>query len=567
MRDLWFFLKLYKQHIGMMLLGILLAIITLLASMGLLALSGWFITASALAGLSLATAQTFNFFTPGAGVRGCSIIRTAGRYGERIINHNTTFQLLSKLRQWFFNHLIPLSLIQIRRYRRGDLLSRLVADIDALDQLYLRLVSPLIVAVIVSILLAVFLAFINLHMAVFGIVVLISWILLMPALFYCLGRKTGEQIGAKEASLRQQILDHFQSMTSNTIYGCNPSSRRRIQEAEQQLLTRQSTMAKIEGLSTFLFIASSGFASIGMLWLGAENMAQYNITGPQLVLSVFIMLASFEALMPLPGAFQFLSKTRTAAGRLKEVIDEPAVFFPLKEEPVVLTGDLHFEDLCFSYGHQTVLHDFSLHIPTGQHIALLGKTGCGKSTLSYLLTRALAPCSGSILMNGRILDSLTEKQLYGAITIVTQKTHVFSATLRDNLLIAAPKTSDLQLIRIMEKTGLLSLGGGQKTPPALLGSWIGQGGIALSGGELRRLSIARALLKPAPVLILDEPTEGLDIQSEETLLNQLLTDFRHSTIIMITHKHVLLGRMDRVYCLESGRAVLQTGINHSGNLQ
>ena len=142
MHDLWLFLKLYRRHKGLLTLGMLLAVVTLVASLGLLTLSGWFITATSIAGLSVVTAKAFNFFTPGAGVRGFSILRTASRYFERMVSHNATFHLLAWLREWFFSQLLPLSLVKVGRYRKGDLLNRLVADVDALDQLYLRLLSP-----------------------------------------------------------------------------------------------------------------------------------------------------------------------------------------------------------------------------------------------------------------------------------------------------------------------------------------------------------------------------------------------------------------------------------------
>ena len=180
----------------------------------------------------------------------------------------------------------------------------------------------------------------------------------------------------------------------------------------------------------------------------------------------------------------------------------------------------------------------------GQHIALLGKTGCGKSTLTRLLNRGLEPTQGAVLLDGRLVQSFTEKTLYRSITFVPQRTHVFSATLRDNLLLAAPGADDRQLMNVITKTGLDKLGAGSYQPRAsLLDTWVGQGGVMLSGGEQRRLAVARALLKPAPVLIMDEPTEGLDTQSEQSLIDVVLTAFKESTVIMITHKKLMLGKM------------------------
>ena len=219
MRDLWLFLKLYRRHTGMLLLGILLAIVTLAASLGLLALSGWFITASSIAGLTVVSAKLFNFFTPGAGVRGFSILRTASRYFERLVSHDATFRLLAWLRDWFFSKLTPLSLEQISRYRKGDLLNRLVSDVDALDQLYLRLLSPIISALMISLLLAAFLAWFSPVLALFSLTVMVTWILLMPLLFYKLGSKTGVSLGNKQRDLRQLVLDHLQGMAEGLIYG------------------------------------------------------------------------------------------------------------------------------------------------------------------------------------------------------------------------------------------------------------------------------------------------------------------------------------------------------------
>ena len=559
MRDLWLFLKLYRRHAGMLLLGMLLAVVTLAASLGLLALSGWFITATALAGLSVVTAKTFNFFTPGAGVRGFSILRTASRYFERLISHDATFRLLAWLREWFFSKLMPLSLARISRYRKGDLLNRLVADVDALDQLYLRLLSPLVSAVMLSLMLAGVISLFSVPLASFTLAVMMLWILLMPLLFYKLGQRTGESLGNKQRDLRQQVLDHLQGMAEGLIYGYSQKSRDQLHQTEQRMQQDQFDMARIEGLGSFLFIAGAGGSAVLMLWLASGEYQLQHISGPVMAMMVFAMLAGFEALMPLPAAFQFLSHTRQAAVRLREVIDEKPIAFVDKEEQFSFQGCVKFDDLSFSYPVQDgsehkVINNLCLDIAAGEHVALLGKTGCGKSTLIRLLNRGVEPSAGDVLLDGRLVQSFTEKTLYRSITFVPQRTHVFSATLRENLLLAAPNADDRQLQRVIAKTGLEKLGAGSCDDISqLLDLWIGQGGLALSGGEQRRLAAARALLKPAPVLVMDEPTEGLDTESEQALMRVVLSAFKDSTVIMITHKQVMLEQMDAVYLMDDGR--------------
>ncbi|WP_263078808.1 cysteine/glutathione ABC transporter ATP-binding protein/permease CydC [Endozoicomonas sp. Mp262] len=559
MRDLWLFLKLYGRHRLLLLLGILLAVVTLAASLGLLALSGWFITASSIAGLSVASAKLFNFFTPGAGVRGFSILRTASRYFERLVSHDATFRLLAWLREWFFSKLTPLSLGQISRYRKGDLLNRLVADVDALDQLYLRLLSPMVSAVMISVLLAAFLAWFSPVLALFSLMVMVSWILLMPVLFYRLGSKTGASLGNRQRDLRQQVLDHLQGMAEGLIYGYHHKSRSLLHKTEAAMQDDQQRMARLEGFGSFLFVGGAGCAAVGMLWLASGEYQLQHISGPVMALMVFAMLAGFEALMPLPGAFQFLSYTRQAAVRLREVIDEKPMVFPEQEERFNLKGHVRFEEVSFAYqqehpGKRQIVSNLCLDILPGEHVALLGKTGCGKSTLIRLLNRGVEPDSGDILLDGRLIQSFTEKTLYKSVTFIPQRTHVYSASFRDNLLLAAPDASDRQLVDVIIKTGLEKLGGGAYENTAdLLDLWVGHGGLSLSGGEQRRLAAARALLKPAPVLIMDEPTEGLDTDSEQALMRTVLKSFRDSAVIMITHKKVVLEQMDTIYQMDGGK--------------
>ena len=553
MRDLWSFLKLYRQHPGLLLLGIVLALVTLLASLGLLALSGWFITATALAGFSVVTANSFNFFTPGAGVRGFSITRTAARYAERLVSHDATFRLLSRLRSWFFGRLIPISRQQLGQYRHGELLDRLVADIDALDQLYLRLLSPLLAAILVTGLFSLFLACFSVRIGLVVLAIMMLWIISMPVLFYILGRKSGESMGVRQAQLRQQVLDYLQSMAEQQIYANDASSRASIAQCEQQLIADQSRMAALEGLGSALFVIGSGASALLVLYIGSGQMHSGLFSGPVLVMMVFAVLASFEALMPLPVAFQFLSHTRHAASRLRQVVDSAVVAFPKQPSGQRVTGAISFAEVSCGYEPDSpIINNLSLNINAGSRIALLGKTGCGKSTLIRLLSRTLELSSGSITVDGQDIRQFSEQELYQAVTFVPQKTHVFSATLRENLQLAAPDADDELLLQVVRCCGLDGLAVAREDATDLLETWLGQGGIALSGGEQRRLAIARAILKPAPILVMDEPGEGLDQHSEKALMKAILDAFRASTVIMITHKTVVLDQMDTIYRMEGG---------------
>ncbi|WP_448216853.1 heme ABC transporter ATP-binding protein/permease CydC [Endozoicomonas sp. 2B-B] len=562
MSELLPYLKLYRRHWSALSVGMFLALATLLFSLGLLALSGWFITATALAGLTVVTAQRFDFFSPGAGVRGFSIGRTAARYFERLVSHDATFKLLAWLRSWFFEKLLPLSLTQLKRYRKAELLNRLVADVDALDQLYLRLFSPVIAAVLVVILLSLGLSFFSPVLAQGALLLMGVWLIVLPVMFYRLGFKSGRAQGKLLGELRQKALDYLQGMAESRIYGSEVRMREHIDVTGQNLSYIQRKMSRLEGLGGALMVAGAGISAVIMLYLAAGEYQQGVISGPVMVMSVFAVLAGFEALMPLPGAFQFLGNTQLAAARLTEILEEEAIEFGDQTIPDAFKGHIIFRDLCFQYpvaaGISTagpmILDGISLDVPAGQHLALLGKTGCGKSTLIRILTRQLPGFEGSIELGGIAINEYSEASLYQLLTVIPQQTHVFSTTLRQNLKMARPEAQDSELLETVKVVGLdrLAAAEGEQN---LLDLWLGQAGIALSGGEQRRLAIARALLKKGEVLIMDEASEGLDPVSEDHLMNLILDAYRDKTVIMITHKKAMLERMDRVIRMDGGRIV------------
>ncbi len=562
MSELLPYLKLYRRHWGALSVGMLLAIATLLFSLGLLALSGWFITATALAGLTAVTAQRFDFFSPGAGVRGFSIGRTAARYFERLVSHDATFKLLAWLRSWFFEKLLPLSLTQLRRYRKAELLNRLVADVDALDQLYLRLFSPVIAAVLLVILLSLGLSFFSPVLGWGALLLMGVWLIVLPVMFYRLGYQSGRAQGELLGELRQAALDYLQGMAESRIYGSEARMRERTDATEQCLHHTQRKMSRLEGLGGALMVAGAGISAVIMLYLGAGEYQRGVISGPVMVMSVFAVLAGFEALMPLPGAFQFLGNTQLAASRLTEVLEEEAIEFGDQTIPDTFKGGMTFRDVCFQYpvaagvktAAPTILDGINLDIPAGQHLALLGKTGCGKSTLIRLLTRQLPGFKGRIELGGIAINDYSEAALYQLLTVIPQQTHVFSTTLRQNLKMARPEAGDSELMETVKSVGLDRLAAAEGDQN-LLDLWLGEGGVTLSGGEQRRLAIARALLKKGEVLVMDEAGEGLDPVSEDHLMNQILDAYRDKTVIMITHKKAMLERMGRVVRMDGGRVV------------
>lgn len=553
MRALLPYLALYKRHKWLLTLGVVLAIVTLLASIGLLTLSGWFLSASAVVGV--AGIYSFNYMLPAAGVRGAAITRTAGRYFERLVSHDATFRVLSHLRVSTFSKLLPLSPAGLARFRQGDLLNRVVADVDTLDHLYLRVISPLVGALVVILVVTLGLGVLDVTLALTLGGIMLLTLLLLPPLFYRLGKSTGEKLTALRGQYRQHLTSWLQGQAELTIFGASQRYREQMENTELSWHDAQRRQSELTALAQALMLLISGFAVIAMLWLAAGGVGGNTQPGPLIALFVFCALAAFEALAPVTGAFQHLGQVIASARRITEITDcPPEVTFSAGETAMPAQVDLRLDAVSFTYPQQVqpALKGVSLEVTAGQRVAILGRTGCGKSTLLQLLTRAWDPQQGEILLNGQPLASLSESALRATISVVPQRVHLFSATLRDNLLLASPAASDEALATVLTQVGLEKL-----FDEDGLNTWLGEGGRQLSGGELRRLAIARALLHDAPLFLLDEPTEGLDATTESQILDLLGEVTKGKTVLMVTHRLRGLSQCDQIIVMDNGEIIEQ----------
>ncbi|MWQ82782.1 cysteine/glutathione ABC transporter ATP-binding protein/permease CydC [Glaesserella parasuis] len=550
MRSLFPFLALYKTHFGRLTLGIILAITSLTASIGLLSLSGWFLAASALVGSSL----LFNFFYPSSGVRGLAIGRTISRYFERLVTHDATFRVLANLRIAVFSKLIPLSPAGLNRYRHSELLNRLVADVDTLDTLYLNLLSPFISAIMVILFMGIGLSFVSPLLAWVICGTLVALLLIFPTLFYHLGRKLGKIAIQSRATYRSQFIEWIQLNGEFLLFGVLSKATDKLKQTEQQWLRAQSHESQLGGLSNALLMFINGILVTAVIYLSATaiNVPQADNPEALIALVVFCVLASLEILMPIGMAFLHLGQVIEAAERISEITaQQPTVQFNGTAQWKQTEANqplISFNQVSFSYSpeHEQVLNHISFEIKKGERIAILGKTGSGKSTIFQLLTRNYDATSGEILLNGCNIKDYPEKTLRQQIAVLSQRVHIFSNTLRENLRFGNPQATDEALSEALAKVNLSYLLEEQG-----LDLWLGEGGRPLSGGEQRRLGLARLLLSSADILLLDEATEGLDRDTEQQILKQILSHTQGKTLLMITHRLNGLEQFDRVYRIAS----------------
>ena len=551
MRDLIPYLKMYRKHWFGLTLGMILGLATILAAISLLTLSGWFIAASAVAGLTIAR-ETFNYMLPGAGVRGFSMARTAGRWGERVVSHNATFKLLADLRIFFFRKLTPLIPGRQTNLRDADLLNRLVADVDAMDHVYLRLVSPLIVGVLSLVAVTVFLSWFDLTIGLILGAILLALMLLLPVIFYRLGKRNGEALTYSKANYRITLLDWIQGQAELLLFNAEERYRVQAESEQQSLLTAQRKMANLTGVANAILMAATGWTLVLITWIAADGVGG-NPPDPFVAMVAFATMASFELMMPVAGAFQYLGQTLTSARRLNEIIEaKPDTPFDPNGYQAKAQGNITIENISYTYygSEQPVLKQVNLSLKQGEKLAILGRTGCGKSTLLQLLTRNWDPQQGQISLDGIPLPQWQEGALRNAMTVVSQRVDVFNGSLRENLLLAKPQASDAECVQALEQVGLTTLLDGQG-----LDTWLGEGGRQISGGERRRLGIARALLHDAPILLMDEPTEGLDRRTEQQILELLLEHAKDKTVIFITHRLIGLDEMDQICLMDEGRII------------
>lgn len=543
---MWSLLRLWRRHPVRLSLGIVLAILALLASIGLLTLSGWFLAASAVAGS--AGLYSFNYMLPAAGVRGAAIIRTAARYAERLVSHDATFRVLQHLRVFTFSRLMALAPFQLARFRHGDLLSRFVADVDTLDHLYLRVIAPLAGALVVIVSVSIGLSLIDVPLALTLGGIMLLTLLLLPALFWRQARPLGYTIGSARNLWHQGLIQWLEGQAELMIYGASATWRKEIDQQEQRWQQAQLQQQRLQAKSQALLLLISGCTATLLLWLAAAQADK----GPIMALMLFCALAAFEALGPVTAAFLPLAQVISAAQRVSQITQQSAAMvYPSTPLPQHAGMTVELNHLHFTWPQrlEPVLNDLCLTINAGEHVALLGPTGCGKSTILALLTRQAEAACGDILLNQQPITRWDETSLRQRISVMPQRIYLFSRTLRENLLVARPDASDERLLQVLEQVGLRYLAEEDEQ----LDMWMGDGGRPLSGGELRRIGIARALLHDGDLWLLDEPTEGLDSHTERQILDLIFSVTQDKTLLMVTHRLTQLHQLDRICVMEAGQ--------------
>jgi len=529
-------------------LAALLGVLTVLFGVGLMGTAGYLISRAAEhpAVLSLTAAIV--------GVRFFGLARPLARYFERLASHDVALRALGRGRARVYAAIEPLSPAQLEDTRRGDLLSRFVADVDSLQNLYLRGVEPPLIALVAgSVSVLVVAIFLPAAAVVLAVGLLLGGIV-VPALATSLSRRAVAQQAEARGDLSAELVETLAGSAELVALGLERDRLRTIRRADRTLVRIARRAALADGTGDALRLLVTGLTVAGVLALGVTAHADGRLDRVLIAMLALLALAAFEAVQPLTESFRELGATVAAGRRILELTDrEPRVVDPTDPLPAPegrFTIEVEHVRARYAPGEAPALDGFSLRLEPGRRVVMVGRSGAGKTTVVNLLLRFIDPERGRVTLCGADLRRYRQKDIRQAIAVAGQDAHLFSASIRENLRLARPDASDAELKAALRTARILDWVQGL---PEGLDTLVGEEGRELSGGQRQRIVLARALLADAPVLVLDEPTAHLDPPTAQALVEDVFAASRGRTVLLITHRPEGLDRADEVVVLREPR--------------
>ena len=525
---------------------------TVICGVGLMGTAGYLISRAAEqpAVLSLTVAIV--------GVRFFGLTRPLLRYFEQLSAHDLALRTLGRARRRVYERIEPLAPAQLGDWRDGDLLARLVADVDALQNLYLRGIGPPLIALTAGVVSVSVAAAILPAAAIVLAVGLLTGGIAVPAAAVAMGRRTGRLEAAARGELTAELVETMRGAPELAVYGRADDRIERLREADRALVRAARRASFTDGTGDGARLLVTGATVAGVLAVAVSAHASGSLDRVLMATLALLALASFEAVQPLAQAARELTETLAAGRRLLELTDRaPAISDPA--DPAALPDEpfgLALEGVRARYrdGEQPVLDGLDLRLDPGRRVALVGPSGAGKTTVANLLVRFLDPEGGRVTLGGRDLREYRQEDVRGAIAVAGQDSHLFSTSIRENVRLGRPAATGEEIEDALREAQILDW------VLALPEGWdtlVGEEGRELSGGQRQRLVLARALLSDARVLVLDEPTAHLDSATAKALMDSILGATRDRTTLLITHRTEGLDRMDEVHTLAYGRTTVE----------
>ena len=488
-------------------------------------------------------------------VRACGIGKPVARYFERLERHDLAFHVLARMRVGFYRKIEPLVPGRLPEFRRGDLLAAMVGDIDALQNLFLLGVSPPLVAIVAGgISVAIAAAFLPSAGLILAVGLLAGGIGI-PALAALVSRRAGARQSAAQGELTAELVDLLRGAPELAVLGADERAVEAVRAVDEELVHLARRDALVSGLLEGLSVAVAGLTVAGVLVICASATVAGTLDRVMVASLALLAMASFEAVTPLPAAARVLSATIASGRRLLAITSHaPAVVDPPRPADPPRDPTVTLEQVGFGYadGESWELLDVNLRIAPGRTTALVGRSGAGKSTIAALMVRFLDPDAGRIAVGGTDARTLRQDDVRSFVTLDAQDAYLFSTTIRENIRLAKPSADEDAIERALRRAQIwdwiASLPDGADT-------YVGEEGTLVSGGERRRIALARTFLADAPIVVLDEPTAHLDPETAERLVDDALYATEGRTVLLITHRLEGLDAVDRTVRLSRGRLV------------
>jgi ATP-binding cassette, subfamily C, bacterial CydC len=491
-------------------------------------------------------------------VRLFAIARAALRYVERYSVHLAAFRVLTHLRVLFYRAIEPLAPAGLDSDRSGDLMARAVADIDTLDAFYVRGLAPPVAALLTTVVACAILGGLDLRLAVVLFGCLAAGGLAVPWAVRRASRPRASNVIRARAALYADVADDVTGLSDLLVFGAEPTLVRRVDEGSRRMGEGLRRLSFVRGAGRAGGATIAGLAATAVLAIAIPMVHDGSVEGVLLAAVPLVAIAAFEAVQPLGDAYREIELSRAAAARTFEVLDaEPLVRDPATPAAVPEPASLEFRDVGFRYeaGGPAVLEDLSFEISPGEHVAITGPSGAGKTTVTNLLLRFWDAGQGSVRIGGTDVRSYRGEDVRTLFGVVPQRVHLFNGTLRDNLLLADGDADDE---RIVQACARARLGPFLSSLPDGLDTRVGEDGLTLSGGERQRVALARVFLREAPVVILDEATANLDEETESEVLEAVRSFAEGRTTIVISHRPAALRLADRVVTMTTTTRVTRS---------
>lgn len=529
-------------------LAVLFGVLALGSGVGLMATSAWLISRAA------QHPPVLMLMVAIVAVRAFGLGRGVFRYVERLVGHDATFRILADLRARVYERLERLAPGGLPAFRSGDLLNRLVADVDAVQDLFLRVLLPCTIAAVVGGA-SVGVAWALLPSA--GVVLLLALVVagvVAPWLSAVVSRRAERRTTDLRGELTSHVVDTLQGAPELIAYGAAPDQLAKAEQLDHDFTRATARSATTTGAGAAISVLAGGLAVWGNLAAGVPAVRSGALDGVLLAVIVLLPLAAFEVVAGLPLAAQYMERVRRSASRIFAVLDSPP---PVRDpdDPAPLPAPpytLSVENLRARWTPDGpyALDGISLDLMPGRRCAIVGPSGSGKTTLTSVLLRFLEPAGGRASLNGVDLRALTGDDVRRVIGLCAQDAHLFDSTIGENIRLARPAATDDEIRHVLRRARLLDW---VETLPRGLDTHVGEHGAQVSGGQRRRIALARALLADPPVLLLDEPAEHLDIATADALTADLLTATEGRTTLLVTHRLSGLDAVDEIVVLDGGR--------------